>query len=228
MRRPYGVVLNKPRFWTPRSLTGLKAWYQFGVGIHEDDTAGKVSKWDDQSGNGYHLTAAGAYQPDVSGGIITFDGSHRLDMASSTFTQAQPLIIYLLVKPISWAFFDKYWDNGSGTANFFSCQQHGTTPAITIYGGSNYVCSNTDLTIGNWHAFGALYDGVSSLIQVGSGGTPTTTVTTAGTGSLEGITLGSSKDSSNLVNASVKEMIVYGASHDASTRASILSYLESL
>ena len=52
-----------PQSAAPTWFTGLVAWYGADVGITKDGSD-KVSQWNDQSGNGYHLTqGTGSLQP---------------------------------------------------------------------------------------------------------------------------------------------------------------------
>lgn len=66
--------------WTPLELTNLRAWYEADTDVTE--SGGAVSQWDDQSGNGFHLTqGTAANKPTYeatglnSKPTISFDGT---------------------------------------------------------------------------------------------------------------------------------------------------------
>lgn len=158
MRRPYGVVLNKPRF-SPLNLTGLEAWYRKGFGL--DNTDGLVGQWNDQSGNGNHLVQATSsrkprwlpyasevygYSPDSSSGIVTpsqdLDGDLdiRMDMK---WDEMPPAALSIPIQKSLGAtidcdiligntglFYLRWWDDG-GTQR--QAQSTTTIPAATSY-----------------------------------------------------------------------------------------------
>lgn len=76
--------------WTPASLTGLAAWYKADAGV-TDDGSGNVTAWNDQSGNGWHLSASGSARPKTgtrslnSLNVLDFNGSSNY-MANNGFT----------------------------------------------------------------------------------------------------------------------------------------------
>ena len=85
--RQVGRARGTPTYagWTPMTPGNLTAWYDANVGITQ--SAGLVSQWNDQSGNGYNLTASGSNRPTCQGTgwnsskpTLSFDGT-------STFMQ---------------------------------------------------------------------------------------------------------------------------------------------
>ena len=75
--------------WSPDDETSLEAWWQNAVGITLNGS--DVSKWDDSSGKGHHMSqGTAAAQPAYADGILTFDGtddnlaSNQINLATST------------------------------------------------------------------------------------------------------------------------------------------------
>lgn len=64
--------------FTPSSIPGLIQWYDASVGSSITASAGAVSKWADQSGQGNDITATGTAQPTYSAagnGSVSFNGT---------------------------------------------------------------------------------------------------------------------------------------------------------
>jgi len=73
------LVGRAPKPWTPAQLD-VQAWYDADAAytIHEDTTAGRVSQWDDRSGNGNHMTQATSTAEPATG-TRTLNGRNALD-----------------------------------------------------------------------------------------------------------------------------------------------------
>lgn len=76
--------------WTPANLTALPAMWQKETGIVDGDSAGNVTQWTDESGNGRHLLqASSGFRPIIvaSGlagkSVVQFDGINDF-MATGT------------------------------------------------------------------------------------------------------------------------------------------------
>ena len=204
----------------PQSFANLEAWYRFGAGI---TVATGVSVWADQSGKSGRnlLQATGANQPALqSDGSILFDGiAHFLKTAA--FTLNQPNTVYLRFRQVTWTNNDKITDGVSGSSLIF---QGGGSPQIFLNAG---VVNNGDgnLAVNTYGSVAAVFNGASSVIQVN---TNAPTSTNAGTNNAGGFTLGAASNGTAPGNIQVKEVIIYSAAHDATTRATIIAYLSTL
>lgn len=208
--------------FTPASLPNLAAWYRLGMGITV--TGAGVSQWDDQSGNARHLLQATdtnrpALQADSS---ILFDGADNF-LKTGAFTLTQPETVYLLAKQVSFTNPDHIFDGN--TANSGTLFQNVASPNVGLFAGS-VAATNSGWAIGVYVACAAVFNGASSLIQIGSG-TPTNG--DPGAANMGGFTLGSSGSGAvEWANIQVKEVAVYSDAHDASQRALVIAYLLSL
>lgn len=196
------------------------AWYRYGVGITV--TGSGVSQWDDQSGNGRHLkqgtdTNRPAKQSDNS---ILFDGSDNY-LKCDAFTLNQPETVYLLGRQVTWSINDRIWDGNANNSMGFT--QNTATPTVAIRAANNVIAPNGDFAVNTYAVVVCVYNGASSLIQVNKNNATTGDI---GSGNAGGFTLGAHADgSTTFSNIQVKEVIIYAAAHDATTRARIIRYL---
>ncbi len=201
-------------------LTNLAAWYRKGLGI--TDVANAVSAWADQSGNARNLLqASGAAQPTKQGdGTILFNGTGHF-MATATFPLTQPTTIYLLAKQITWTIGDHLYDGF--TTNSGAVQQAAITPNLrgNITGGATFA-TNSDMVLDTYLVLQVVFDGASSLIQVGAA---TATTGTAPPGDMNGFTLGATAAPNGFSNIQVKEALLYQGAHDATQRGLVRTYL---
>lgn len=199
----------------------LAAWFRFNTGITV--TGSGVSQWDDQSGNGRHLKqGTDANRPTKeSDGVITFDGVDNL-LRCDAFTLNQPETVYLLGRQITWTSVDTVMDGN--TVNTLRLFQTGTTPQVQINAGSG-VATNANWTLNTYIPLAVVINGANSLIHV-NGSAATTG--NAGAGNMGGFTLGAGGNSTAFANIQVKEVAIYSAAHDATTRQQIMDYLAGL
>lgn len=200
----------------------MAAWFRKGTGI--TSAASAVSGWADQSGNGRdYAQATGANQPDVTAsGTILFNGSSDT-LKTADFTLAQPYTRYFRLKQVTWTDTDYIADGN--TTNVGGIAQRGVTPAIDLFaGGGGAAASNTALAVGAWGSLCAVFNGASSVLQIND----TTTTGDPGASAAGGLTLGASGGGTSPSNIEVAEEIVYSVAHDATQRADVIAYLNSV
>ena len=194
------------------------AWYQFGVGI--TSAGGLVSAWADQSGKGRNLVqAVGSNQPTLdTDNSILFDGVDNF--LAVNFTLNQPETVYALVKQVTWTSADRILDGQTNIGGTLT--QSGASPIFFPFAGSS-AGNNGNLAVGAFGAIAIVFNGASSLSQVGT----TTPVTgNAGANNMGGLTLGAAGGGiASWGNVAFKEVIVYPTAHDAATRARVICYL---
>lgn len=209
---------SRPKF-NPAGLGNLAAWFKFNSGITV--TGSGVSQWSDATGNGNHLlqatdSARPALQAD---GSILFDGAADF-LQCAAFTLNQPETIYLLFKQVTWTINDVLFDGNAGGSG--ALQQLTGSPTITLNAGAT-TTSSSALAVNTYGAFCGVFNGASSVIQVG---TSTSATGNCGPGNMGGFTLGAiGGGGSNWGSIQVKEVLIYSAAHDANTRAQVISYL---
>lgn len=203
------------------SSTNRIAWFRKGIGITQ--VANAVSEWADQNGTSRHLLqATGANQPNVQGdGTVLFNGSSGY-LKCAAFTLNQPYTVYLRIKQVSWVMSSRLFDGNAVNSGLL--QQHGTTPGLKAYAGADSA-QNDDLAVGVWGSVCVVFNGASSVIQVGAGAAVTSN---AGGSAAGGWTLGASAGGSLFSNIQVAEAILYAGADDAAQRATGIAYLNTL
>jgi hypothetical protein len=219
-RRGFLSVSQGGRRGTPIT-TNLVAWFRKGRGITA--VGGAVSAWADQSGNGRHYTqASGGAQPALqAGGTILFDGTSDF-MATAGFTLVQPFTRYFRIKQVTWTSGDYFCDGGAlNTGVVF---QTGVSPSLSLFAGGP-AAANAALAVGAWGSAAAVFNGASSVLQIDA----TTATGNPSTGNPGGLTLGASFGGlGQWSNIEVAEEIVYSVAHDATQRAAVIAYLNTL
>lgn len=191
-------------------------WYQSGVGM-------TASQWNDQSGAANHLVqATGANQPDLSagGGFLSFVAANT-DRMVNTWTRLQPLTIGMRLRIDTWTFNRGIWGS-----KFSGCRaiMSPTTSKSAIFAGSTSGGS-TDIGVGSWVSVVWVLDGASSVIRVN--GTETTGLN-PGTTDMSYLCVGAQSDGGSPSDISVAEVVAYASALDATDRAALITYLNSI
>lgn len=205
---------------TPPSANRV-AWFRKGLGI--TDAANAVSQWADYDGSGRNLLqATGASQPAKQGdGTILLDGGTDF-MKCAAFVLIQPNTVYLRMKQITWANNDYIFDGE--LINSGVLYQGAVTPGLIVFAGSNGPASS-GLAVDTWGSIAAVFNGASSVIQVNG---TSSTAANPGAGNMGGFTLGASANGTLCANVQVAEIIIYNVAHDATQRAAVIAYLDTL
>lgn len=198
----------------------MAAWFRKNTGI--SSAANAVSAWADQSGNGRDLIqATGANQPTVQGdGTILFDGTSDF-LKTAAFTLNQPDTIYLRMKQVTWIAQDAIFDGN--TLSSGAVYQNSITPNVRQFAGLDST-ENGAMAVNTWASMAAVFNGASSVLQIDG----TTVTGNAGAGNKGGFTLGAASDGTRPSNIQVAEVIIYNVAHDATTRAQVIAYLDTL
>lgn len=195
------------------------AWYQFGRGI--TSSAGAVSRWKD-AGTGAHdlIQATGSGQPALqTDGSILFDGSSDF-MQTVTFTLAQPTMVYMLFKAVTFTDTDVLCDGYTVTSGQFL--QDTTTPNISLSAGTT-AATNTSFTLNTYAVGAALFSGASSSLARNKGAG--STAANAGTTAMAGFTLGANGSGAAFGNLQVKEVLLFDVAHQQTQQYQVINYL---
>jgi hypothetical protein len=197
------------------------AWYRFGVGL--TSSAGKVSQWNDVTSNVNHLVqATGGNQPALqTDGSLLFDGSASF-MKAVTFTLAQPTMVYLLFRFVTWNSGNVVCDGNSAQTGQIIMTT--SSPQLNIMAGSS-VAANTGLAVNAYGAIAVVFSGTASSSMINKKGPITGN---AGTGSMSGFVLGADGGSTNFANIQVKEAILFNVAHDLTKQYAVVNYLSSV
>lgn len=199
------------------------AWYRFGIGL-TISAAGKVSRWDDFSGNKNPLLqTTGANQPSADGkGGITCDGIATFMQAQ--FTLGNGCTIGYLLNQVTWTSTEVIADGGtSGTGANGALIQTSASPQLNLSCGTS-ACAATGALVGKWATVIVVANGASSYLfteQVAA------TAANAGSNGLGGVTLGASSDgSSSFGNAGFREVVVFNSVFDDTRIRTLRQYLQ--
>lgn len=195
------------------------AWYQFGRGI--TSSAGLVSRWKD-AGTGAHdlIQATGSAQPALqTDGSILFDGTARV-MQTVTFTLAQPTMLYMLFRQVTFTNADVICDGFTVTSG--QLLQDTTTANISLSAGTTAV-TNTTFALNTYSIATAQFNGASSTFSRNKEASPA--AANAGTTAMAGFTLGGDGNSLNFANIQVKEVLLFAGQHQQTQQLQVINYL---
>lgn len=149
---------------------------------------------------------------------LLFDGAAHY-LKTLQFSLPQPNTVYLVVNQVSWTANDDLLSGfNSGALILF---QSSSSPRVYTYSGSVGPFTS-GLAVGVWGILHTIFNGTSSMIQVGIESPSTGN---AGIGNPDGITLASANNGTVPSNIQVAELVVYSGAHDAATRLKIQQYL---
>ncbi len=206
------------RPWIPRDAGGAVLWVSA-----RDLSTTPVGTWSDASGAGHNLTQAttankpawSATSGPASHPCVTSDGVN--DELQAAFTLAQPTQVFVIWKAITLAFGTGIMDGVGGNK-------------LRIYEGSStafVMNAGTDLTVNNltptlFHMGTALFNGGSSTYKQDGVSKASGNAGSATSGGLTLFTFGDG--SSNPINASVCEVIIFPSAVSAFNENAILEY----
>ena len=210
----------------PTDISGLKLWLDANVGITKDG-GDLVSQWDDQSGEGNHLTqATGTNQPlwvdsaHNSLDTIRFDGVDN-KMSRSSWTGGaltQPSTIFIVCTINTGAGSDAIYD-GDQTANRHLLQIVGS--ASYQIGAGSFPSFGTPNSA--FAQFNTLYNTTASHFRRNKSDIATSQ--DVGTNTLDGIRLGANDTGTNFALVDISEMLIYNADVSDTDRDLIEDYL---
>ncbi|MDB2414011.1 LamG domain-containing protein, partial [Flavobacteriaceae bacterium] len=190
-----------------------------------EENGGKVSQWNDKSGNGHHATQSTESLKPISGtrtingnNALKFDGTDdRLE--NSSLTTGQPFSVFAVIKDdISSGSFRTWWSGDSGGNRSFLQNNNGNIR--TMWADSNV--SNGSSTTNN-EIWTAEFNGSSSVLYVD--GTPGTTGN-VGDNSINGFWIGEENGSSEPNwNGLIGEILIFDAILSEADRQKIEGYL---
>jgi hypothetical protein len=167
----------------PSSVGGLYAWYKADAGVYTDAgttlaTNGQtVQQWNDQSGNGHHLSQSTSgkrptYNTNVLNGlpVTTWAGGQCLQAASfalGTFT--------CLVVQKGSGTAGAVWEHGADINSNDGALLYGSQPSILVRKSAVYSARNANTTWGtqaDYQLFAFRYGGTHALTQLYFGDCP--------------------------------------------------------
>lgn len=194
------VFTTSPRFaagsFSPSDISGMYAWFDGATPAQGDGTS--VSTWADTSGNSRDATqATGGLQPIYKTSIIGTESVVRFDgtddyLRTATFTSPGSTVTVFCVSKFN-ATGQRFLYDGHNTSGGRQCvfQESGNT--WNMFAGTLLSGGTTDQT--TFHISVAVFNGASSKLYVDGGAALLSG--NAGSGSVDGITLGTQQNVAN-------------------------------
>ena len=193
------------------------AWHVGAVANYTTVGDTVISQWDDETGNGNHLTQGGiAARPHYSGSVVTFDGAD--DWMKDDYVLVQPTFLFLVIKQVTWTIWDKLIDGYTGGGG--ALYQHTTTPKVKPYAGA--YDGEISPTRDTWVIIRVLWHGASSKIIL-NGGVPVTG--NFGTTDMDGIILGAASGGGSPSDCAFQEVIVFSSALSSADETLVLDHL---
>jgi hypothetical protein len=215
--------------WTPAGDTGLKAWYSANLTDYPAAltlNSSTVASANDLSGGGFHLVnGTAATQPIYASvgasGVMRWDGVVRF--VCCAFARSVPFTQIVLLKPTDNANIMYVWDGATGMAGSLANITWNAAKTIRIYRGTYLVgdvlVSNTPIILT------AVYDGVSSSLQVTDAAPVTGTSGT--TGIPDGLNIGGPYGGINYAYlGDIAEILLYDGALGSTRIATAKTYLK--
>lgn len=206
----------------PSDISGLTAWFQYGVGITEAGSG--VSVWADQSGNGNDfLQGTDANRPSKEAdGSILFDGVDHF-LRTAFFTLNQPITAYFLFRKLASSLNQRFFDGGSaGNYSFLVWESLSEDNRFSTDEGVNWISANPDIVIDEYTVLTAIANGASSFFRTNTSAAVSGNVGVVNPG---GLTVGSNATGTENSNMQVKEVILYAGAHDTNQQNMVIDYL---
>jgi hypothetical protein len=213
--------------FTPPALPGLHAWYDAAqIAASDGDT---IAQWDDESGNGRHLTvSAGAVGPVFKAGVRNGHGVTRWPgvgalMQSPSFTAlAQPWSAFVVFRASQGS---RLSEQVLGTLGSGSLQAASTGAYVLNGGVPGNLTTSGGVKLNQLVAITGLFSPALSSIRVN--GTLGSTLETDATGTVTRWFIGASSVSSLGLNGDIAEIVLYNRLLTDTEAAQVERYLAS-
>ena len=241
-------VINPYQFaaaFSPANVSGLKVWLDAGVGLFDATTGGNavttdgtsVARWEDQSGNGNHVTQATSGQrPELKTNIQNGRDVIRFVAANSDFLRASSTVITGTTARTVFIVVKSTTTDGNGIVGFGGGSGTGTsfdiTPEIRVRmvgrQDFNLAMGTTAfriLTVGA--PASALFPDIYGYLDgVAMTGTPTSPTAAVNTATTVGFTVGRAAQSGlGHVSGDFCEVLAYDENLSTANRESVERYL---
>lgn len=224
-------VVNNAGAWSPANLPNLYGWFMADQISGNDGDL--ISTWQDQSGNGKDVTAAGSARPTLkknilnSMAIVRFNGSSTFMAEYDTLFNSAVATIFMVV--VNRAYNNQRYlfdGNNNLTANSLAIFEADAAGTIEIASnGINNLSSGAKAVIGTPTEIEAVFN-TGQTYYVRCAGVETNSNMTPGNIPY-GITIGSYRAGSYFSQIDVAEVIVYKDAKSASDRLAVRNYLKS-
>jgi hypothetical protein len=203
----------------PPYRVNLTAWYRAHSGMK--NVNGKCAQWNDATNQNNNLVQATASaQPTISSeGHIKTDGVAQYMQA--TYTLNQPCAYFMAFSTTQWTLNATLIDGGTATA---SISQITASPDLQANAGSALTVDGS-IPIATKGVLGFVMNGATSQYTACGGAAPVNTTGNAGANNPGGITIGANLSAANFAKVTIKEILVYNGTLNATQIQTILRYL---
>lgn len=224
----------KRTVFSPASISGLVLWLKSDSGTFQDSSkttpatadTNPIGAWADQSGTGNDVLQAVAGSRPIlkvnilnSRSVVRFDGVDDLLQSATISSLAQPNTVFLAGKYAAADGF-AWFDAVTNVASLIDSTGAGGN--WRIYAGAALSGGTIDT---NYHYRTSLFNGASSQNRLD--GSAVVATGDAGTGALDGFTVGGRGGGGNLFPGDIAEVLVYHAALTAPQIAQVETYLAS-
>lgn len=208
----------------------MALWLRADLGVSH--TTGSVDTWADQSGNARNLTGSLTARPTLQTGIVNghpvirFDGSNdQLLSGNFTVTAAQHVFV-VLRNAAGNTDLDTVWYTDNDANSTTPSRLTWRTGPIMEYDANGQVGSAASLADSTWALVTVLAGaGTGSTLAINNG-TPVTDASNMGTGTWDGIVLGS-RFSDRFWAGDIAEVVVYSGAKSGADLTAIQTYFNS-
>ena len=260
---PPRLGLKLKKGFLPTSIAGLSLWLDANVGLYDQTTGGNlvtsdsssVARWEDQSGNGRHISqSAAGSRPILKTGvqndknILRFDGvadhlfmtsafvyalgsSTVFCVVSQTPSNPPPANVSLIVERSSLTSFPNYIvaGNGSSDATRFRIFMRDDSNANILFNGSSTLQTASGTAFNSsYQLIGTVDTGSNMALYINKSSSVNGNYT-RGTLTLDRFTVGASRtvSASNYFPCDLAEIIIYNSALSESNRQLVENYLYS-
>ena len=218
-----GKVLTYPAISAVLEDGNTVAWYiADNLTTITKDGSNLVSRWNDYLGSGRDLIqATGTNQPLWSANGILFDGVDNIMITANFGPYAQPYMIYMVLKQVTWGNNEYFYDLDK-SGNDIITRSFGTTPAIQIYSGT-VLGNDVNLIVNVFGITRSLHNGANSSLQVNNNAKTTGNAGNINNGN--GVILGGG-GAGNYSNIQIKEFILRNVDDTDADETVIYNYLK--
>lgn len=223
--------------FNPSTISGLRLWLKSDTGVlNSSDAAASngqgVKTWQDQSGNGYHLSQSTAgLRPIYTTAttfngypLISFDGTDDYLITTTGTIQTSPGTTFMVWRNLNSAVDSSIIISG-GSANgqlFFENGDVVANTTVNMLMGAGANVNNQVYTYGTTYYTTLIYNGANSFHR--RSGT-SVGAANAGTSTANGISIGALRTGGDPFQGFIAEILVYNSALSAANYGAVESYL---